>query len=224
MDSADTTNSVKVLSIDEEKRKFRVIFTSGTPAGIDSRHGRFKFNLPPPTSIANSDEYRQALIKVDYVSANPEGPVDATWTLGTGAGQAIQIGGVIVKLNAPSGQVVHNKIFAVADYDKGVNDHTGFQQFVPLEAKNIGSLLLNAAGPAGAGVPQQSHIAWQGDGTGCEGVICGNPFHQQLELSLMCPNVDFTPCYLSSPAGGGGLLNMIGTYVIQLSIEMIPNK
>ncbi len=32
MEDFETTNSVKVLSIDEEKKKFRVIFTSASPA------------------------------------------------------------------------------------------------------------------------------------------------------------------------------------------------
>lgn len=223
MDSMETTNSVKVLSIDEEKKKFRVIFTSASPAANDTRHGRFQFNLPPPTSLGNSDLYRQALIKVEYVAATPDlGVNDATWTLPTP--QAIFQSGVIVRINAPSGQVVHNKIFLQAEYNNGVNDHTGFQQFVPLEVKNVGSFLANAAGPAGAGVIQRNHIAWIGDGTGCDGIICGNPFNQKLELSFMTPVVDFTTCYLSSPGGAGGLANQIGSYTVQLSIELIPNK
>ena len=223
MEDFETTNSVKVLSIDEEKKKFRVIFTTGSPAANDTRHGRFKFSLPPPTALGNSDEYRQALIKIEYVGATPDlGVQDATWTIPTP--QALFQSGVIVRINAPSSQIVHNKTFLQAEYNVGVNDHTGFQQFVPLEVKNVGSFLANAAGPAGAGVIQRNHISWVGDGTGCDGMICGNPFNQQLEISFMTPVVDFTTCYLSSPTGAGGLLNQIGAYTIQLSIEMIPNK
>lgn len=224
-------NSVQVLSIDEERRKFRIIFTSGTPAAADVRFGKFKFNLPAPTALANSDHFRNARIKIENVAVTPDlGVNDATWALPTGGGQAIHQSGVIVRLGTPSSQTIHSKTFAVAEYDTGNIDHNGFMQFVPLEVKNVGSLIeSNTIPPAAAnirtgGVLQRDKIAWLGDGTGAEGMICGNPFNQNLELSLLTPSVDFTTCYLASAGGAGALLNMIGTYTIQFIVEMIPNK
>jgi hypothetical protein len=225
MEDSNTINSVKVLSIDEEKRKFRVIFSTNSAAAVDNRHGKFKFNLEAPTFIANSDQYKSATIKVESVGIVPDrGDTDVSWTIALAGGQDINIPGVIVRINTPSSQVVHNKTFLQADYDVGINDHNGFMQFVPLQVVNTGSLLANAAGPAGAGVPQRQQIAWIGDGSGAEPVVCGNPFNQNIELSLLAPNLDFTTCYLASPTGAGGLLNQVGTYLIQFVVEFIPNK
>lgn len=220
----ESINSVQVLSIDEERRKFRVIFTTNSAAAADTRYGKFLFNLPAPTSLANSDHYRQAKIKIEYVAATPDGGVvSPTWTLSAG-NQAIHQAGVIVRINTPCQQVVRNRIFQGAEYGTGVIDHNGFMQFVPLEVKNVSSLLANAAGPAGAGVPQRTTISWIGDGTGAEGMMTGNPFNQQMELSLLTPSIDFATCYLADAAAGGGLANQLGVYTIQFLVELIPNK
>tara|TARA_R100000805_G_C3617757_1_gene120069 strand:- start:44 stop:721 length:678 start_codon:yes stop_codon:yes gene_type:complete len=225
MDIDKTINSVKVLSIDEERRKFRVIFTTNSAAANDTRFGKFNFNLPPPTSLTNSDHFQNARIKIEYVCATPDGGVsDPTWVLSTNTGVGIHQGGVIVRLNTPCQQVVRNKIFTGAEYGTGTIDHNGFLQFVPMELKNVGSLLANAAGPAGAGVPQRTTISWIGDGTGAEGMITANPFNQNIELSLMSPSVDFATCYLASATAGGGLANPLGVYTVQFIVEMIPNK
>lgn len=220
----DAINSVQVLSIDEERRKFRVILTTNSAAAPDVRYGKFKFNLPAPTSLANSDHYRQARIKVEYVSATPDGGVvSPTWVLSTNPAVGIHQAGVIVRLNTPCQQVVRNRIFQPAEYDTGVIDHNGFMQFVPMEVKNVGSLVTDG-GAAGGGVPQRVTIAWVGDGTGAEGMITANPFNQNIELSLMTPSVDFATCYLADAAAGGGLANQLGVYTIQFVVEMIPNK
>jgi hypothetical protein len=228
---SDAINSVQVLSIDEERRKFRVIFTTNSAAAPDVRYGKFLFNLPAPTSLANSDHYRNARIKIEYVAATPDGGVSSpTWVLSTNPAVGIHQSGVIVRINSPCQQVVRNRIFAPADYNTGVIDHNGFMQFVPMEVKNVGSLLENNSVPPAAadlrtgGVPQRTTISWIGDGTGAEGMITGNPFNQQIELSLMTPSVDFATCYLADAAAGGGLANQLGVYVVQFVVELIPNK
>jgi hypothetical protein len=220
----ESINSVQVLSIDEERRKFRVIFTTNSAAANDTRYGKFLFNLPAPTSLANSDHYRQARIKIEYVAVTPDGGVVApTWVLSTNPAVGIHQAGVIVRINTPCQQVIKNRIFQGAQYGTGVIDHNGFLQFVPLELKNVGSLLADAAG-AGGGVPQRTTIAWLGDGTGAEGMLTANPFNQNIELSLMTPTVDFATCYIADAAAGGGLANQLGVYTIQFIVELIPSK
>jgi len=221
MGGNEEVNSVQVLSIDEERRKFRVIFTteSGLLAGNDTRHGKFQFTLPAPTALANSDHFRNARIKIESLTAtSPDAINDATWAIGTApAGQAIKTGGVIVALNTPSSQVVHNKTFAGADVGVGNNEQIGFQQFIPLRVNNVLTF-------GGGGAIANDGASWQGDGTGAEGIICGNPFNQSVQLTLKTPVVDQVSCYLASPGGGGGLLNQIGNYVVSFIVEMIPNK
>lgn len=224
MENLDTIQSVNVLSIDEERRKFRVIFSTNSAAALDTRHGKFKFNLEAPTYIANSDHYRNATIKIESVGFVPDrGDVDSGWTINVGGGQDINIPGVIIRINTPSSQVVHNKTFLAANNDVGINDHNGFMQFVPIQVVNSGFLLANPA-LAGAGLPQRQQVAWIGDGSGAEPMVCANPFNQNIELSLLAPNVDFTTCYLATATGAGGLNNQVGTYTIQFVVEMIPNK
>jgi hypothetical protein len=51
-------NTVNVFSIDEEKLKFRVtaaFFSAGV--GPPCEKGEYTFYLPPPTSLANDQEY-----------------------------------------------------------------------------------------------------------------------------------------------------------------------
>lgn len=227
----ESINSVQVLSIDEERRKFRVIFTTNSAAAADTRYGKFNFNLPAPTSIANSDHYRQARIKIEYVAVTPDGGVvSPTWVLSTNPAVGIHQAGVIVRINTPCQQVIKNRIFQGAQYGTGVVDHNGFLQFVPLEVKNVGSLLENNSVPPAAadlrtgGVPQRTTIAWVGDGTGAEGMLTANPFNQNVELSLMTPTIDFATCYIADAAAGGGLANQLGVYTIQFIVELIPSK
>ena len=221
MGGNEEVNSVQVLSIDEERRKFRVIFTSesGLAAGNDVRFGTFEFNLPAPTALANSDHFRNARIKVETITATPPTAVnDATWAVALGgAGQALKQGGVIVSLNTPSSQVVHNKTFLAADLGIGTNEQIGFQQYIPLQVNNVKTF-------GGGGAIANDAASWQGDGTGAEGIICGNPFNQKVQLKFKSPQVDQLACYLASAGGGGGLLNQIGNYVVSFIVEMIPNK
>ena len=104
----DSINSVKVLSIHEEKLKFRIILTF--EGAIANRKGRLKFNLPIPTSIANSHEYSASVIKIDSFTAMPPiGTNNGTWAIEVGAGQAIKQSAILIKMNIGGSQSVHNR-------------------------------------------------------------------------------------------------------------------
>ena len=63
----ESIHSVNVLSIDEERLKFRVIVSFDGQAGRapPQRLGNYKFELPPLTSFANSNHYKQCTINLD---------------------------------------------------------------------------------------------------------------------------------------------------------------
>lgn len=210
----DTINSVKVLSIHEEKLKFRVILTF--EGAIANRKGRLKFNLPVPTSIANSHEYSASVIKIDSFTAQPPiGTNNATWALEVGAGQAIKQSAILIKMNIGGSQSVHNRQYLAAEVDTGRNEIGGFQQLLPLQVVNVG----NGAGTQAAA----DGGAWTAIGSGVaatDPLMCGNPFGQSIDIKLLSAVADMFPCYVAS---AGALVNDIGQYTMSMTIELIPN-
>jgi hypothetical protein len=63
-------NTVSVKSVNEERRKFRVIWSNAARFAGNEQKGEYKFLLPPPTSLANSHKYPNAIIKIDSFTAH----------------------------------------------------------------------------------------------------------------------------------------------------------
>lgn len=66
--SENNINTVNVLSVDEERLKYRAIIHC---SAVGARKGEFNILLPPPTAFANSNHYNQCVIKIDSFTATP---------------------------------------------------------------------------------------------------------------------------------------------------------
>lgn len=204
----ESINSVKVLSIDEEKLKFRVIATFNAN-NITQKEGNYTLLLEPPTSVANSDHYQQCEIHLDsFTATTASGTGDPSWR---GGAANIKVAACIVRLDAPSSQTTTKICLDAAQTNVGDSRIGGFVSLVPLVARDIGDNTGAFGGARGR--------AWQGEGSG-EGVKCGNPFGKSLTIQ----NIDagtMDRCFLNS---AGGANDDIGFYTYQFTITMIENK
>ena len=106
---SDSINSVNVLSIDEERRKFRVIlgFTGAGVGGNPNRldiPGQFTVNLPPPIAIANSDQFDNCVVKIDSFTAMGDAAIIVpTWRY---SGGVLKVPAIEIRGNLPSSNVL----------------------------------------------------------------------------------------------------------------------
>jgi len=229
--------SVNVFSVDEERLKYRVIISAGVIGAADHK-GEFEAYIPPPTAFANSNNYNQCLIKVDAFTATPTDNIaDATWTdngvpartlppVGAIPAALAKLGGVMIRANIGSSQPQSIKIDNAASLDIGGDSQvSGFRQFLPLQIVNVGT---TGAGAAVAGpLATNEGMSWVGIGSGISAtdpILCANPFGQRVRFTLINP-VNDSKVWLVSAAGvgGGAAGNNVGEYILQLTINMIPN-
>jgi hypothetical protein len=208
-------NTVSVKSVDEERRKFRVIWSNAARFAGNEQKGEYKFLLPPPTSLANSHKYPNAIIKIDSFTAHTlNGVNDPVW-FDEVANAIIKLPSIEIRLNIGSAQIVNNRTLNAAQLGVGSNEIGGFRQLLPLQIVNVGS----AAGAA----PAAGGYAWTAIGSGVaatDAMICANPFGQQITLTVNIP-FDENKTYLRSAAGA----NVdAGLYTAQISIELIENN
>jgi hypothetical protein len=233
---SDRINTVNVLSIDEERLKFRCIVSCDAEAldsiGLPGGKGSFQFNLPPLTSYGFSDEYSSCIIKCDSFIAMPFETAaggalvaDPVWVNTLAAGAAVnKCSCVELRLNIGGSQVSSNVIQpALAGQeggpDVGFSSIGGFRQLVPLQVVNVG----NYAAPfpiTGASA------CWTAIGSGVsstDAIKCANPFGSNVKLSMVSP-IEGVPAYLcsGSVAGLAAALDC-GRYYFQFSITMVPN-
>lgn len=230
--------SVSVFSVDEERLKYRVIISAGV-IGAGDHKGEFEAYIPPPTAFANSNNYNQAIIKVDSFTATPIDTIaDATWTDNGVPARAsppvpavpaalAKLGGVMIRANVGSSQPQSIKIDNTASLAiGGDNQVAGFRQFLPLQLVNVGT---TGAGVAAAGPsPTAEGYSWVGIGSGISAtdpILSANPFGQKVKFSLINPVNDSKVWLVSAAGGGGGAAgNNVGEYTLQLTITMIPNN
>lgn len=230
--------SVSVFSVDEERLKYRVIISAGV-IGAGDHKGEFEAYIPPPTAFANSNNYNQAIIKVDSFTATPIDTIaDACWTDNGVPARAsppvpavpaalAKLGGVMIRANVGSSQPQSIKIDNAASLAiGGDNQVAGFRQFLPLQLVNVGT---TGAGVAAAGpTPTAEGYSWVGIGSGISAtdpILSANPFGQKVKFSLINPVNDSKVWLVSAAGGGGGAAgNNVGEYTLQLTITMIPNN
>ena len=112
----------QVHNIDEEKLVFKVIIGV---SDATNQHGKYSFDLPPISDLCNSNEYNQAVIKIDQVVISPNSQVingvatnndRPVWTdrfTGPGAAappfnnSSIAIPSVMLAMRLPSRQTGH---------------------------------------------------------------------------------------------------------------------
>ena len=222
------TNVVNVVSIDEERLKFRVnialVNRNGAPgAGTD---GTYPVELPIPTFFGNSNEYNSALIKcVGFGALCPGAFADPAWSVGVpgAARQFLKMSAVEIQLDIPSSQsttITNGGAVAGAVLGDilGQSRIGGFREVMFLKVVNVGdgngNFDLAASGRC---------ACWQGT-SDSDPLLCGNPFGKVLTITNKFPINDET-CYLASVAGGGGAGGVdIGEYCYTFDITMIPNK
>lgn len=215
--------SVSVLSVDEERLKYRVIITAGEQAGYNST-GEFFFNLPPPTNFANNNNYNQCLIKLDSFVATPnDGSANPQWNELNGGG--LKVGAVVIELDTPSSQTIRNSLIEApggnaAKYleEKGFNMIGGFKQLLPLQVVNVG-----ISGGAGGAAPDPNGYSWVGIGSGIastDPILCGNIFGRDNTLRIINPARN-KPIWIQQ----GNVANQtnIATYCFAFTVTMIPN-
>ena len=216
----DSINSVKVLSIDEERRKFRVIIGfTGAGAGANPNriktNGQFTVNLPPPVALTNSDKYDQCVIKVDSFSAFAQsGIIAPSWAY---SGGLIKIPAIEIRGNLPSSQVSSIDSDAAADVGIGTMVNQGFAQLIPVQVVNVGNTAGFSPAPGGYAV------AGIGSGVAAtDPIMCGNPFGKDLTIRFTTPVLERgSNIWL---ANAGVPATDLGYYALQLTIELIPNK
>ena len=232
---SDRINTVNVLSIDEERLKFRCIVSCDANAldgvGLPGGRGSFEFNLPPLTSYGFSDEYSSCIVKCDSFIAMPYLNVagaaliaDPVWVSQAGGAGVNKCACIELRLNIGGSQVSSNVIEPVvagADGGPGVGLSSigGFRQLIPLQVVNVG----NFAAPfpiTGASA------CWTAIGSGVsstDAIKCANPFGSNVKLSMISP-IEGLPAYLCSGSAAGIAAGVdCGRYYFQFSITMVPN-
>jgi len=211
-----SVNSVNVLSIDEERLKFRVIAGFNSATAVPTKLGTYVFELPPLTAFGNSQHYKQCIMNCDGMVCYPIAPIEqATWSDGAGAGR---VGALEVSLDVPSSGVLANKQFQPVEAGTGTNTIGRFQQLVPLALNIIGNTNGNRTSIVGGADVGVGSSAWQGEGFG-EAIMCANPFGSKVEISIRRP--DFGgKLHLCAP---GALGVDVGAYSFQFTITMVPN-
>lgn len=206
-------NSVNVFSIDEEKLKFRItatFFAAGV--GPPSRQGQYTFLLPPPTSLANDQDYNSCVIDCNGFQAYALGAVaDPTWTT---AAALSKVGSIELQLDIPCSQTITSESLVAADAGVGNNKVGGYREIVFLECKSIGDGLGNT-------VLGGTTAAWNGKSPAGP-IKCGNPFGKTLTITTHDPISDGR-AWIASAAAGANSADR-GCYVYSFDITMIPNR
>ena len=221
---SDSIQSVKVLSIDEEKLKYRVILVVNAQNSTPQK-GKYNFVLPPLSTFGNSNEFSQCKIHLDSLTVNciDVAVGDTVWDaqLIGGVHSIVRTNALEIVLDAPSSQSALNFQTSVNPGDDGIGrtHQGGFRQLVPITLSLTGSGL----GALGAGLTNLADYAFHGQDCGNDdGIMCANPFGGQSSITLRFPGLD-SRTYLVSFAAGVNSAD-VGTYSFQFTMTMIPNR
>jgi len=212
-------NTVNVLSIDEEKLKFRVTATFSAPNinAIDKR-GEYKFELPIPTALANSNEYNSCLIQCKGFQAYCLGAInDPVWNVDLGgAGLLTKVAALELHLDIPSSQTVTSTQNGAGVSGVGNNRVGGYREILFLDCHSVGD------GVGGAALGGRS-AAWRGQ-TQSGPILCGNPFGKTLTIRNNCAINDDKMWLVTYFAGAGANGADLGHYIYSFDITMVPNR
>lgn len=217
----ETINSVNVISIDEERLKFRVIcgFDCSALAAVPQRFGSYVLDLPPLTSFGNSNHYNQCTINLDGLSCHAAVPgvgQAVCWSNGVGN---VKVSSLEVSLDTPSSGTLVNKQFLPAEAGTGRNIIGRFQQLVPIQLVVIGNSNGTTQSLVGGNDIGTGASAWQGVGLGGP-IMCANPFGRQVEINFRRSDLDDRLALAEFGFAGVD----VGIYSLQFTISMIPNN
>lgn len=202
-------NTVNVFSIDEEKLRYRII-VAVMATGVQDFLGEFNVNVPPPTSLTNSEKYRQCRLKCDSFCAYTNAAVNAsTWS----DGAAVKEPAIELQLSCPTSQSVTNFINdGAAAGQGGVNQMAGFRQILPGQVVN---------NPVASFAPANNGYSWMSiSGRAENPILCANPFGQQITIRLIDP-ITRDNIWLTDNALLG---NDNGHYIFQFDVELVANN
>jgi hypothetical protein len=204
-------NTVNVLSINEEKLKFRVS-VSFFGQQLAQNQGEYKFLLPIPTSLANSNEYNSCIMECSGFQAYALSVVgDPAWT---SAVALSKVGTLELQLDVPSSQTTTTTSLVAADSGVGNSRVGGYRELIFMECVSIGD---NVGGVAIGG----STASWRGKSSSTP-VLCGNPFGKTISIRNSDPISDDLVWLISAAAGAGTADR--GCYIYSFEITMVPNK
>ena len=204
-------NTVNVLSINEEKLKFRVTATFAAPQlAVDE--GEYKFLLPIPTSLTNSHEYNSCVIECNGFQAYALGAIaDPAWS---GAGALGKLGSIELHLDIPSSQTTTTSSLVAGDDGVGNSKVGGYRELIFLDCHSVG----DGAGNVALG---GRSAAWTGKSTS-DPILCGNPFGNTITIRNTDPVTDDRAWLVSAGAGAGSA--DVGHYVYSFDVTMVPNR
>tara|TARA_R100000951_G_C2611353_1_gene171324 strand:- start:340 stop:984 length:645 start_codon:yes stop_codon:yes gene_type:complete len=210
-------NTVNVLSIDEEKLKFRVTaaITAPTINGTDKR-GIYRFELPIPTALANSNEYNSCIIECNGFQAYVSGGTgDPCWSVDVPAGAVRKkVGCLELLLDIPSSQTVTSTQSTVLTSGVGDNKVGGYRELLFLKIDSVGD-------GAGNVVLGGRTAVWKGENP-AKPIMCGNPFGKSITIRHQDP-ATADRCWLVSFGAGAGSADL-GHYIYSFDITMVPNR
>lgn len=231
----------QVHNIDEEKLVFKVII--GVNSALN-QHGKYSFDLPPISDLCNSNQYNQAVIKVDQIVISPRSQVingvadnndRPVWTdRNTGPGAAappfnnssIAIPSVMMMMRLPSRQTGHTGT-NLNNVDRKNQLYYRFGELIPCFWEwrgNYQGIQTTNNGPPPVANGNSYGIKHQPNN---EGVLCANPFGSNIEFSFKNTSdigEDQVDLYLADHGDMQIPRRDITETAIQLTITLVPNK
>ena len=229
----------QVHNIDEEKLKFKV--NVGIAATL-LNHGNYSFDLPPLTDLCNSNEYNQAIVRLDQIvisplSRNIGGVVinnpNPVWTdrFTTGIGPnpvRIAVPNVLLTMSIPSRQTG-----LTSNNNDNNNTQYGqlyykYQELIPCfwewRGNYDGIQTTNNIAPGAA--PGNSY-AIRHKPNSDNGVLCANPFGSRINFSFIVGQdveENQNKLYLTDVNDAALPRNDFTDISMQLTIILVPNK
>ena len=229
----------QVHNIDEEKLKFKVNVGVGA---VLTNHGNYSFDLPPLTDLCNSNEYNQAIVRLDQIVISPfsrtAGGVainnaNPVWTdrFQSGVGPAAirtAVPNVLLTMSIPSRQSG-----LTSNNNDNNNTQYGqlyykYQELIPCFWEwrgNYDGIQTTNNGPPP--VANGNSYAIRHKPNSDNGVLCANPFGSRVNFSfILGQDVEENQLklYLADVNDAAVPRNDITDISMQLTIILVPNK
>ena len=227
----------QVHNIDEEKLKFKV--NVGIAPSVEN-HGVYSFDLPPLTDLCNTNDYNQAIVRLDQIVISPFSrtaggvPVNnpnPVWTdRFTSAAVAVEtaVSNVLLTMSIPSrqsGLTSNNNDNGNTQYGQL---YYKYQELVPCFWEwrgNYQGIQTTNNGPPP--VANGNSYAIRHKPNSDNGVLCANPFGSRVNFSFILGadvEENQNKLYLTQINNGNTPRDDITEIALQLTIILVPNK
>ena len=226
----------QVHNIDEEKLKFKV---NVGIAPHPENHGEYSFDLPPLTDLCNTNDYNQAIVRLDQIVISPfsrtAGGIvtpnpNPVWTNRfTSAAAAVEsaVSNVLLTMSIPSRQTG-----LTSNNNSNVNTQYGqlyykYQELIPTFWEWRGN--YQGVQPTNNNPPfvNGNSYAIRHKPNSDNGVLCANPFGSRVNFSfILGADVEENQLklYLTQINNGNTPRDDITEISLQLTIILVPNK